>query len=122
MPNERLRALLLERGVTPAKLAEAVLVDAKTIERWIVKGRTPYRRHRYAVAAFFLGLACYHGVPPLQLVLLLTAYGALLELGQLWVPGRHGQLSDIGADLAGASIGVTVALATMRLRRFAPAR
>src|SRR6266404_3111612 len=53
MPNERLRALLLERRVTPAKLAEAVQVDAKTIERWIVAGRVPYRRHRYAVAAFF---------------------------------------------------------------------
>ena len=53
MPNERLRALLLERRVTPAKLAEAVQVDAKTIERWIVGGRVPYRRHRYAVAAFF---------------------------------------------------------------------
>jgi transcriptional regulator with XRE-family HTH domain len=53
MPNERLRALLLERGVTPGKLAEAMQVDAKTIERWIIAGRTPYRRHRYAVAAFF---------------------------------------------------------------------
>jgi len=53
MPNERLRALLLERRVTPAKLAEAVQVDPKTIERWIVGGRTPYRRHRYDVAAFF---------------------------------------------------------------------
>jgi hypothetical protein len=53
MPNERLRALLLERGVTPGKLAEAVQVDPKTIERWIVVGRVPYRRHRYAVAAFF---------------------------------------------------------------------
>ncbi len=53
MPNERLRALLLERGVTPAKLADAVEVDPKTIERWIVAGRVPYRRHRYSVAAFF---------------------------------------------------------------------
>jgi hypothetical protein len=53
MPNERLRALLLEQRVTPAKLADAVQVDAKTIERWIVAGRVPYRRHRYAVAAFF---------------------------------------------------------------------
>jgi transcriptional regulator with XRE-family HTH domain len=53
MANERLRALLLERRVTTAKLAEAVQVDAKTVERWIVAGRVPYRKHRYEVAAFF---------------------------------------------------------------------
>jgi len=53
MPNERLRALLLERGETPAKLAEAIQVDAKTVERWITKGRVPYRKNRYDVAAFF---------------------------------------------------------------------
>src|SRR5579875_1859335 len=53
MPNERLRVLLLERGETPGTLAEAVRVDAKTVERWIGTGRVPYRRHRYAVAAFF---------------------------------------------------------------------
>jgi lambda repressor-like predicted transcriptional regulator len=53
MANERLRALLLERGVTVAMLADAVHVDAKTVERWIVKGRTPYRKHRYEVAAYF---------------------------------------------------------------------
>jgi hypothetical protein len=53
MANERLRALLLERRVTTAKLADAVQVDAKTVERWIVAGRVPYRKHRYNVAAFF---------------------------------------------------------------------
>jgi VanZ family protein len=73
----------------------------------------------YAVAAFFLALACHHRMPPMQLAVLLTAYGALLEVGQLWVPGRHGQLPDVGMDLTGASIGVTVALAAMRLRSFA---
>jgi transcriptional regulator with XRE-family HTH domain len=52
MRNERLRALLLERGETPDKLAEAVHVDAKTVERWVTKGRVPYRKHRYEVAAF----------------------------------------------------------------------
>jgi len=53
MPNERLRTLLLERGETPDNLAEAVHVDPKTVERWVTKGRIPYRAHRYAVAAFF---------------------------------------------------------------------
>ena len=52
MANERLRGALLERGVTPDELAVAIEVDVKTIERWITKGRTPYRRHRYAVASF----------------------------------------------------------------------
>ena len=50
MPNDRLRTAMLERGVTPADLAAALEVDPKSVERW-VKGRTPYRRHRYAVAA-----------------------------------------------------------------------
>lgn len=52
MANERLRAALLERGASVADLAEAVDVDPKTVERWITRGRTPYRKHRYAVAAF----------------------------------------------------------------------
>ncbi|TNY35657.1 helix-turn-helix domain-containing protein [Thermomonospora catenispora] len=51
MPNERLRAVLLERGLTAAALAEAIGVDPKTVERWVTKGRIPYRRHRFAAAA-----------------------------------------------------------------------
>ena len=50
MPNERLRATLLERGVTPAALGDELGVDPKTVERWI-SGRIPYRKHRFAVAA-----------------------------------------------------------------------
>jgi transcriptional regulator with XRE-family HTH domain len=50
MPNDRLRTAMLERGVTPLELAAELQVDPKSVERW-VKGRTPYRRHRYAVAA-----------------------------------------------------------------------
>jgi transcriptional regulator with XRE-family HTH domain len=50
MPNDRLRTAMLERGIAPAELAAALQVDPKSVERWI-NGRTPYRRHRYAVAA-----------------------------------------------------------------------
>ncbi|MGO9277559.1 MAG: helix-turn-helix domain-containing protein [Streptosporangiaceae bacterium] len=49
MPNERLRAALLQHGMSATGLAEKLGVDHKTVERW-VKGRIPYRRHRYAIA------------------------------------------------------------------------
>jgi transcriptional regulator with XRE-family HTH domain len=49
MPNERLRAALLQHGVTPAAVGSELGVDQKTVERWIA-GRLPYRRHRYALA------------------------------------------------------------------------
>ncbi|MEU1731648.1 XRE family transcriptional regulator [Streptosporangium sp. NPDC020145] len=50
MANERLRTALLERGTTIVEVAEAIEVDAKTVERWITRGRVPYRKHRFAVA------------------------------------------------------------------------
>jgi transcriptional regulator with XRE-family HTH domain len=51
VPNERLRDALLRKGVTPEQLARAIGVDPKTAERWITKDRTPYARHRHAIAA-----------------------------------------------------------------------
>ena len=48
--NERLRGSIASTGLRPAELAEAVGVDAKTVERWITKGRLPHRTHRMAVA------------------------------------------------------------------------
>lgn len=51
MQNDRLRDALLRKGFTPASAAESIDVDAKTIERWISKGRTPYPKHRRALAA-----------------------------------------------------------------------
>ncbi|NMN99283.1 helix-turn-helix domain-containing protein [Antrihabitans stalactiti] len=51
MTNDRLRDALLRQGLTPDTAAEAIRVDAKTIERWITKDRTPYPKHRHALAA-----------------------------------------------------------------------
>ena len=50
MANERLRAAILEKGLTANALASDLSVDIKTVERW-VNGRMPYRRHRYAVSS-----------------------------------------------------------------------
>ncbi|MEV4104166.1 XRE family transcriptional regulator [Nonomuraea sp. NPDC049649] len=52
MANERLRAALLQKGVSIADLAQAVQVDPKTVERWVTKGREPYRKHRFAAASY----------------------------------------------------------------------
>ncbi|MCD0483440.1 helix-turn-helix domain-containing protein [Streptacidiphilus sp. ASG 303] len=52
MANERLRSAMLTRGISVEQLADHIGVDPKTVERWITKGRAPYRRHRLAVAAY----------------------------------------------------------------------
>ncbi len=49
-PNTQLRTALQERGLTSEDLAAVLQVDAKTIERWISTGRTPYPRHQQALA------------------------------------------------------------------------
>ena len=50
MPNDRLRDVLMSKGLTPEEVAERLGVDPKTVERWITVGRTPYPRYRHAIA------------------------------------------------------------------------
>lgn len=51
MTNERLRDALLRNGLDLDQVAKATGVDPKTVERWITKGRSPYPRHRHAIAS-----------------------------------------------------------------------
>jgi VanZ family protein len=39
-----------------------------------------------------------------------VAYAAILELGQMFIPGRESSLADWGASSVGAILGVTTAL------------
>jgi hypothetical protein len=47
--NERLRGAIFTQGFAVHNIASELAVDPKTVDRWI-GGRTPYRRHRYALA------------------------------------------------------------------------
>ncbi|GLY18011.1 transcriptional regulator [Kineosporia sp. NBRC 101677] len=49
MANERLRAAMMQQGVSLVEIAELTEVDPKTVERWLA-GRVPYRRTRFTVA------------------------------------------------------------------------
>jgi VanZ family protein len=69
----------------------------------------------YMGGAFFLCFAYRSRLSPIRVVVLLTAYGALLELCQLWIPGRNGQVLDAAVDFVGATIGVLIALAVVRV-------
>jgi hypothetical protein len=50
MVNDRLRTAIEAAGLTTDLVATQLDVDAKTVERWIATGRTPYPRHRVAFA------------------------------------------------------------------------
>lgn len=49
--NERLRDALQRAGLSADKVAEELKVDAKTVERWITQGRSPYPKYRGKLAA-----------------------------------------------------------------------
>lgn len=48
--NSALEHHLLEAGFTPARLAEQLGIDEKTVQRWLAGRCRPYLRHQYAVA------------------------------------------------------------------------
>jgi hypothetical protein len=53
----------------------------------------------------------------LVLGIVATMFTALVELAQLWIPGRHARLSDFVVDTAGAWLGLAVCAACRRLWR-----
>ncbi|AEH10995.1 MULTISPECIES: helix-turn-helix domain-containing protein [Protofrankia] len=52
MPNERLRGVIVDRGLSLEDVATRLGVASKTVERWITESdRRPYRRFQYQVAS-----------------------------------------------------------------------
>lgn len=50
MANERLRTAMANAGVDIDQVAQATMVDPKTVQRWLA-GRVPHPRHRWKVSA-----------------------------------------------------------------------
>lgn len=51
MANERLRAAMVEQGLTNLALAEELDVNVKTVVRWVVDGTVPFPRKRHQLAS-----------------------------------------------------------------------
>jgi VanZ family protein len=47
----------------------------------------------------------------------LLAFSGIVEIAQLWVPGRHARLSDFVIDGVAACIGVAIAMIAEKLIR-----
>ena len=64
------------------------------------------------------GFAFGFGYPsrPLALALALAASCGVIEVVQLWIPGRHARLSDFMLDAAATIIGVGIAYMATRAR------
>jgi len=63
----------------------------------------------YMLTAGTLGLAYRKATIRILLLTLLVVCAALLEIAQIWVPGRTSQLIDFGASSIGASGGLLTA-------------
>lgn len=50
MANDRLRDALMTARITHEKLADELGVHTKTVERWIIQGRTPYSHFRHRIS------------------------------------------------------------------------
>jgi VanZ family protein len=74
----------------------------------------------YALSGAFMFAVLAGRYAAWQVAAALAAYAGLLELGQLFVPGRHAAIDDLFYSAAGAVAGVMACAALHK--RFAPRR
>jgi VanZ family protein len=64
----------------------------------------------YCVAGFILGFGYFGRLPLLGIAIGLSIYSGILEIAQLFIPGRGSRLIDFFASSAGAWTGVMLVL------------
>ncbi|GAB2795285.1 hypothetical protein GCM10027040_22110 [Halomonas shantousis] len=87
------------------------LVPGKTriaIEDWLDLpfSVSPVAHFLFFSGASFLIRFCYPRVGPWQVLLAMLVLGSLIEIIQLWIPGRETDLADLSLDMLGASLGI----------------
>jgi len=72
----------------------------------------------YLGTAILMTLTFQRGPRPAVQCILLIIYAAVLELGQLYSPGRYASIQDFAFSAAGAVIGVFLSIALTRVSRW----
>jgi transcriptional regulator with XRE-family HTH domain len=106
MPNQRLRDALLRNGLKLDHVAKATGVDPKTVERWVTQDRTPYPRHRHAIASLVRETETYlwpDSIAPDKKKEINES-----EVVQVY-PHRHAVTQDVWAQLLGqAKLNISI--------------
>ena len=76
----------------------------------------------YYVAGFMLGFGYFGRLPLLAIAVGLSIYSGILEVAQLFIPGRGSRLIDFVASSSGACTGVILVLLVYSMlgRKFVP--
>ena len=68
----------------------------------------------YLLSALTISAAQGRGAPAVWPAFALACYAGILELGQIYVPGRHPAIADFSASSLGAIVGIVLASALAR--------
>ncbi|EKF73284.1 hypothetical protein A11A3_14395 [Alcanivorax hongdengensis A-11-3] len=90
--------LFVVGAMLPGALRETI---SKT---FYLRGVDPYAH--FVFCALIALLLRWSGVPMLRVVLSVLALGALIEVVQLWIPGRSTSWNDMANDAAGMALGL----------------
>ncbi|CAO4145593.1 VanZ family protein [Methylorubrum extorquens] len=97
-----------------ARLATPIAVLAIAVLSWLPGSQRPHTgasgQVEHAVAYALTAAGIVVGFPQRILAIALASIGvaAVLEIGQLWIPGRTSQVIDFLASAGGAIVGLTI--------------
>jgi VanZ family protein len=119
-----IRALQWRTPLKTVKIAGSLVVVAFAVLSLVPRELRPHTGFAgplehiaaYAIGAGLLTLGYYKRNRPLFVVLSLTLYAAILEIAQIWVPGRNPTVIDFAASSAGVLIGSALAWIGLQAR------
>lgn len=68
----------------------------------------------YALLTFLVGAGCW--IRLRYVFVLIVAFGAAMEIMQIWIPKRQGSFSDLGFDIAGIVLGSVLLMFLQKMR------